>query len=79
MSDLLERVRRFAWGAVEAAAVLVLLCVFLDIILGPDGGGFVATVAGNATKFLQSVPPGALLGVALLVGLYWFYRARQRG
>ena len=79
MSDLLERVRRLAWGAVEAAAVLVLACVLLDIILGPDGGGFITAVAGNAKGFLQSVPPGAVLGVALLVGLYWFYRARQRG
>ena len=79
MSDLLERIRNLGWRAVEFGAVLVLLCVLLDIILGPSGGSFITAVAGNAKGFLQSVPPGATLGVALLVGLYWFYRARQRG
>ena len=79
MSDLLERIRKLGWGAVEIGVVVVLLCILLDIIVGPDGGSFIAAVAGNATRFLQSVPPGAVLGVAVLVGLYWFYRARQRG
>ena len=79
MSDLLERIRKLGWSAVEIASVLVLLCVLLDIILGPSGGSFITAVAGNAKGFLQTVPPGATLGVALLVVMYWFYRARQRG
>ncbi len=76
---MLERIRKAGWSAVEAASVLVILCVLLNIILGADGGPFIAGVAGNATALLQAVPPGAVLGVVLLVVLYWLLRARQRG
>ncbi|MBM4437748.1 MAG: hypothetical protein FJ029_11065 [Actinobacteria bacterium] len=63
--------------AVEAAALLIVLCLFLSIILGASGGAFITDVARNATQFLQAVPPGTLLGVALLLGLYWWFRGRR--
>ncbi|MSO93520.1 MAG: hypothetical protein EXQ86_09005 [Rhodospirillales bacterium] len=77
MTDWVERVRKIGWLAVEAAVVLVALCVLLDIILGSQGGGFVTSVAGNAKGFLQAIPPGTFLGVVIVVLLYWFVRSRK--
>jgi len=77
MSGWMERVKKTGWLAVEAALLLVVLCVLLDIILGPDGGGIVASVAGNAMRFLQAVPPGTFLGVVIVLFMYWFVRSRK--
>ncbi|MSP21330.1 MAG: hypothetical protein EXQ93_07440 [Alphaproteobacteria bacterium] len=76
---MIERLRKVGWLAVEAASLLVVLCVLLSIILGAAGGGFITDVAHNATEFLQAVPPGAVLGVALLLVAYWYFRARRPG
>ena len=74
---MVEQIRRAGWLAVEAAALLIVLCVFLSIIRGAAGGAFITDVARNATTFLQTVPPGTLLGVALVLGFYWWFRARR--
>ena len=69
---MLEQVRKVGWLAVEAGLLLIVLCIFLDIILGKQGGPFISSVAENAMKFLQSLPPGVALGVAIILLLYWF-------
>ena len=76
MSDLLTRVRTIGWAAVEAAFLLIVLCVLLNIIVGGDGDAFIATVAKNATAFLQSLPPGVFLGIVLIVALYGVLKSR---
>ncbi len=73
----MERVRRIGWFVVEAGFFLVALCVLLEIILGPQGGGFVTAVAERAKAFLQAVPPGAVLGVVILVFLYFFIATKK--
>ena len=77
MKDWLDGARKIGWLAVEAGLLLVALCVLLDIILGPQGGGFVSSVAGNAKAFLQAIPPGTFLGVVIVVLLYGFIRSRK--
>ena len=64
--------RRVGWAAVAAAFLLVVLRILLNIILGAEAGSFIARVAKNATDFLQSLP----LGVALIVMIYGFLKAR---
>ena len=73
---MIDQIRKIGWLAVEAALLLVVLCILLSIILGKDSGAYVASVAENATKFLQSLPPGVTLGVVMIVLLYWFAKAR---
>ena len=72
----LTRLRAIGWGVVEAAFLLVALCVLLNIILGGEAGPFIAGVAKNATDFLQGLPPGVVLGVALIVMIYGLMKSR---
>jgi hypothetical protein len=72
----LTRLRVIGWGVVEAAFLLIVLCLLLNIILGGDSGSFIASVAKNATDFLQRLPPGVLLGVALIAMLYGLVKSR---
>jgi hypothetical protein len=76
MANFLTQLRRVGWAAVEAAVLLIVLCVLLSIILGAEADPFISTVAKNATNFLQSLPPGIFLGVALIVMIYGFLKAR---
>jgi len=76
MEDIMTRVRTIGWAVVEVAFLLIVLCVLLNIIVGGDGDAFIATVAKNATAFLQSLPPGVLLGIVLIVALYGLLKSR---
>ncbi|HEX2646084.1 MAG TPA: hypothetical protein VHO95_02555 [Candidatus Dormibacteraeota bacterium] len=76
MVAFFQRLRTIGWAAVEAAFVLIVLCILLNIIIGGETDSFIATVAKNATNFLNSLPPGVVLGVALIVLLYFLIKSR---
>ena len=72
----LMRLRTIGWAVVEAAFLLIALCVLLNIILGGEADSFIATVARNATDFLQRLPPGVVIGVALIALIYGMVKSR---
>jgi hypothetical protein len=74
---MIQRITKLGWLVVELASMLVVLCVLLNLILGKDAGGFIASVAGNALDFLQKMPSGTVLGVFLILVLYWTVRRRE--
>lgn len=76
---MIDKIRTVGWRAVEIAAVIVLLCVLLHIILGDNSGSFITGVALNATLFAQDIPAGVLLSIALIVVAYWFFKREKRG
>ena len=73
---LLARLRTIGWAVVEAAFLLIVLCILLNIILGGEADSFIASVAKNAADFLQRLPPGVVLGVALIVMIYGLVKSR---
>lgn len=75
--EIIRRITKFGWLAVEAGFLLVILCVLLNIILGKGGGGFISSVAANALDFMQKVPPGTFLGIFLILALYWVIKSRD--
>jgi hypothetical protein len=75
MTEMLDQARRVGWLIAEAGLLVVVLCVLLNIILGPESSGeFVASVARNANAFLQSLPAGTLIGLVLIVLAYWLVK-----
>jgi len=76
MGKFLTQLRVIGWAAVEAAFLLIVLCLLLNIIIGDKADSFISTVAKNATAFLQSLPPGIFLGLVLLVLIYGFLKSR---
>jgi phosphoglycerol transferase MdoB-like AlkP superfamily enzyme len=75
---MLDSVLKLGWRLVEAAVLLVIVCVILNIILGSSSGPFIGSVAANTNSFIREIPPGTFLGVMLIVGLYWVLKARTR-
>jgi hypothetical protein len=76
MATFFRQLRTIGWAAVEAAFLLIVLCLLLDIIIGDKADSFISTVAKNATAFLQSLPPGIFLGVVLIVVIWGFLKSR---
>jgi hypothetical protein len=74
---MIQKITKLGWLAVEFAFVLVVLCVLLSLILGKEGGGFIVSVAANTLDLLQKVPSGTVLGVFLILVLYWTFRRRE--
>ncbi|MSO85410.1 MAG: hypothetical protein EXR04_05585 [Rhodospirillales bacterium] len=73
---MFERITKLGWRVVEAALLLVVLCVLFNIILGKESGAFISSVAANALQFIQGMPPGAFLGIVLLLAIYWIVKSR---
>jgi len=73
---LIAQIRMIGWAAVEAAFLLIVLCLLLDIVVGPRPGSFVSDVAKNAIGFLQSLPPGVVVGVAAVAVIYGLLKTR---
>ena len=73
---LFAQIRAIGWAAVEAAFLLIVLCLLLDIVIGAQADSFVSKVAKNATAFLQSVPPGVIVGAAAIAIVYGFLKTR---
>ena len=74
---MIEQIRKIGWLVIEAAFLLVVLCVLLNIILGKESGAFISSVAANALDFLQKVPSGTFLGIFLILVLYWVFKSKQ--
>jgi hypothetical protein len=73
---MLDQIRKIGWLAAEAGVLAIVLCVLLHILLGNDGGSYIASVSENTTQFLGSLSPGVAVGVALIVALFWFVKGR---
>jgi hypothetical protein len=76
METFLTQARRVGWSVAEAAFLLIVFCILLNIILGGEADSFISSVAGNATNFLERLPAGVFLGIALIVMIYGFLKAR---
>jgi hypothetical protein len=68
--------RRVGWAAVEAAFLLVVPCILLNIILGAEAGSFIVTVAKNADEFSAEPAARPLARRCLIVMIHGFLKAR---
>jgi uncharacterized membrane protein len=73
---MIEKITKYGWLVIELVFMLVILCVLLSLILGKQGGAFISSVAANTLDFLEKVPSGTLLGIVLIVFLYWAFKSR---
>jgi hypothetical protein len=68
---MIDTLIKTGWRVVEILFILILICVALGIIMGPDGSGiFINSVLTNTNNFLRNMPPGTFLGVFVILALY---------
>ena len=69
MLDFLQKTKQYLWVFVEIGFLAVLSIVLVHLILGPNSGVFVTTVADNVLKFANGIEPQALVGLAIVLAL----------
>ena len=74
--NMIDKIRRLGWIAVEIGVILVALALLLHVILGEAGGEAVSAIAANALTVLQGLPAGTIVGLAALGVLTVLLRAR---
>lgn len=67
---MIEQTRKLGWLAVEFGFLAVVICMLLNIIVGEQSGSFIAAVSANGLAFLQSLPSGVTVGVAMILVVY---------
>jgi nitrate reductase gamma subunit len=78
MMGILDKTKRFLWAFVEIGFAALLAIMLIYLILGPNSGVFVLSVADNVMKFAAAVPTPSLIGLALIVGLAYLIMNRLR-
>ena len=74
---MIKKIIQMGWNIVELVFVLILLCLAVGIVLGPDqSGSFIRGVSDNALAFLREIPAGIILALSISVGLYWLIKKR---
>jgi hypothetical protein len=69
MLDFLHKTKQYLWVFVEIGFLTVLSIILIHLIIGPNSGVFVTTVAENVLKFANGIQPQALVGLAIVLAL----------
>ena len=78
MLDFLEKTKQYLWSFVEIGFLAVLSIVLVHLILGPNSGIFVTSVADNVLQFASGIPAQGLVGLAIVLALVFLIMSRMR-
>ncbi len=78
MLDFLIRTKQILWIFVEIGFLAVLSIILLHLILGPNSGIFITSVADNVLQFANEIPAQALVGFAIVLALVLLITNRMK-
>ena len=78
MLDFLNRTKQYLWMFVEIGFLSLLSIILIHLLLGPNSGIFVTSVADNVLKFAAVIPAQATVGLALVLALVVLIANRLR-
>ena len=78
MMNFLDKAKRFLWAFVEVGFLTVLSIILIYLILGQNSGAFVLSVADNVTKFATAVPTPSLVGLVIVLALFYVIMRRMK-
>jgi len=74
---MINTIIKTGWHIVELLFILILICITLGIIVGPEGSGtFINGVLSNTNNLLRNIPPGTFLGIFVILALYHLIKKR---
>jgi hypothetical protein len=78
MLDHLQKAKQYLWAFVEIGFLTVLSVLLLYLIMGANSGVFVTGVANNVIKFAGAIPEQSLVGLAIVLALFFLIANRMR-
>jgi hypothetical protein len=77
MIERIETVKRYLWAFVELGFVALLAILLIHMLLGQSSGEYVASVAGNVSKF-ASEASSSLIGIGIILAIVYLISQRLR-
>jgi hypothetical protein len=78
MMNFLDKAKRFLWAFVEVGFLTVLSIILIYLILGQNSGVFILSVADNVIKFATAVPTPSLVGLTIVLALFYVIMRRMK-
>jgi hypothetical protein len=78
MIKFLDNTKRYLREFIEIGFLLLLAIVLIGLLLGPNGGGYVASVSENVAKFVAAVTAPGLIGIAIIITICYLIAPRWR-
>jgi len=63
--------KQVLWEFVELGFLAILALVLISLLLGPNAGGYVTSVADNVTKFATASSSG-MIGIVIVLAIIYF-------
>ena len=76
MEKVMTQIRWSLFRAAERLGLIILVLVLIYLLLGEDSGDYVISVVTNVSLFVSAVTPEAVVGVAIIVGLFAYLRRK---
>ncbi len=77
MIDSLEKAKRYLWAFVELGFVTLLAIILVYLLLGPNSGDYVTSVANNTAKFAAEAS-ASLIGIGVVLAIVYFVTQRMK-
>lgn len=71
MWKFIATAKQILWEFVELGFLAILALVLISLLLGPNAGGYVTSVADNVTKFATASSSG-MIGIVIVLAIIYF-------
>ena len=76
IDKLFSQLRLWLFRSSEILGLITILFILIYLLLGEDSGDYIISVMANVSLFVSAVTPEAIIGIAIVVGLFTYLRKK---
>ena len=76
IDKLFSQLRLWLFRSSEILGLITILFILIYLLLGEDSGDYIISVMANVSLFVSAVTPEAIIGIAIVVGLFTYLRTK---
>ena len=76
IDKLFSQLRLWLFRSSEILGLITVLFILIYLLLGEDSGDYVISVMANLSLLVSAVTPEAIIGIAIVVGLFTYLRTK---
>jgi len=76
IDKLFSQLRLWLFRSSEILGLITVLFILIYLLLGEDSGDYIISVMANVSLFVSAVTPEAIIGIAIVVGLFTYLRTK---
>ena len=76
IDKLFSQLRLWLFRSSEVLGLIIVLFILIYLLLGEDSGDYIISVMANVSLFVSAVTPEAIIGIAIVVGLFTYFRTK---